>query len=96
MAGSSLTAQTRGGRLWTPRYVINLDQKLCIGCGRCYKTCPRDVFQLVERELNDDDDEDDTTAQVMSIADSLDCIGCTACANACPKGCLEHAAEPCE
>jgi len=91
MVAATSNGRTRGGREWVPTFIATLDQSRCIGCGRCYKTCPRDVFELVERE-QDDDDED--TAKVMSIADALDCIGCTACANACPKGCLTHAALP--
>ena len=88
MAVSTITGRTQGGREWFPSFVVSLDQGRCIGCGRCYKTCPRNVFELVEREQ---DDEEEDTAKVMSIADALDCIGCTACANACPKGCLTHA-----
>jgi len=86
MAAATITGRTRGGREWVPTFVVSLDQSRCIGCGRCYKTCPRNVFELIEREQDDED-----TAKVMSIADPLDCIGCTACANACPKGCLTHA-----
>jgi Nif-specific ferredoxin III len=92
IATSAITGRTRGGCEWVPTYIVGLDQSRCIGCGRCYKTCPRDVFALVERDQDDDEDE---TAKVMSIADALDCIGCTACANTCPKGCLTHAAQPC-
>jgi Nif-specific ferredoxin III len=88
MTANTTTAFTRGGRAWVPTFITALDQSRCIGCGRCYKTCPRDVFELVDREQEDDDED---TAKVMSIADALDCIGCTACANACPKGCLTHA-----
>jgi Nif-specific ferredoxin III len=91
MTTTTITGRTRGGTAWVPTYVIALDQGRCIGCGRCYKTCPRDVFELVEREQEDDDED---TAKVMSIADELDCIGCAACGNACPKGCLTHATLP--
>jgi ferredoxin len=52
-----ITGLTRGGAAWTPTFV-KLDQKTCIGCGRCYKVCPRDVFDLVER-----DDDDSTTTR---------------------------------
>ena len=27
-----------------------LDFAACIGCGRCYKVCPRDVLDLIDRE----------------------------------------------
>lgn len=86
---------TRGGLPWTPQFINALDQKKCIGCGRCYKVCPREVFTLVERgtdDEGDDDYDDDDRAMVMVIDDMLDCIGCGACARVCPKGCHSHAA----
>ncbi len=89
MAVAATTGRTRGGREWVPSFVVALDQTRCIGCGRCYKTCPREVFNLVDREGDDDNSED--TSKVMSLADALDCIGCTACAKVCPKSCLSHA-----
>ena len=96
---SVITGITRGGEPWTPAFVVDLKQTLCIGCGRCYKVCPRDVFDLVEREDSDDFDEDgvddedefsDDTSMVMSLRNALDCIGCEACSKVCPKRCLVH------
>lgn len=84
---------TRGGEAWTPQFIQTLDQKKCIGCGRCFKVCPRNVFTLVERGGDEDDDyDDDDRAMVMAIEDRLDCIGCGACARVCPKNCHSHAA----
>jgi Nif-specific ferredoxin III len=97
-----ITGLTRGGIVWTPAFVNALDQTKCIGCGRCFKVCPRDVFDLVDREdvdgLDDFDDEDDygddgfsdDTSMVMSLKNALDCIGCEACSRVCPKGCMTH------
>ncbi len=87
------TALTRGGRSWTPTYAEAIDAKKCIGCGRCYKVCPRDVLALVDRGDDDErDDEadwdDEDTNSVMTIRDPLDCIGCGACGRTCPKGCF--------
>jgi Nif-specific ferredoxin III len=93
----SITGRTRGGTEWTPNFLVDLDQKKCIGCGRCYKVCPRTVFELIERseELeNEDEDWDDDNTMVMSMANALDCIGCGACARVCPKGCHTHAPQP--
>lgn len=95
-----MTGLTRGGKHWTPLFVTDLNGHACIGCGRCYKVCPRDVFQLVERDTDDDfaddyeDGFDDDVVMVMTIADGMDCIGCGACARVCPKGCLTHAPAP--
>ncbi len=96
---STITGITRGGAEWTPAFVTDLNQGNCIGCGRCYKVCPRDVFELTDREDPDldedyDDDDDDgfsdDTSMVMSLKDMMDCIGCQACSRVCPKKCLSH------
>lgn len=86
-----ITGLTRGGSEWTPQFVTNLDQARCIGCGRCYKVCPRTVLDLVERELDDDDDNEDDNMMVMSLANAADCIGCGSCGRVCPKNCYTYA-----
>ncbi|MFC5301590.1 ferredoxin III, nif-specific [Azospira restricta] len=86
-----ITGLTRGGAEWVPQFVTALDQKKCIGCGRCYKVCPRQVLDLVERELDDDSDDEDDNMMVMAIADAADCIGCSSCGRVCPKGCYSYA-----
>jgi Nif-specific ferredoxin III len=100
---SMITGLTRGGVPWTPAFVADLKQHLCIGCGRCYKVCPRDVFELVDRDdldleaAGDDDDDDgfsDDTSMVMSLKNLADCIGCEACSRVCPKNCLTHEPAP--
>ena len=83
-----ITGLTRGGAEWTPQFATSIDQAKCIGCGRCYKVCPRNVLDLVEREL-DDDDEDNM--MVMSLANPMDCIGCGSCGRVCPKDCYTYA-----
>jgi Nif-specific ferredoxin III len=98
-----ITGITRGGVEWTPAFIVDLNQGNCIGCGRCYKACPRDVFELVEREAMDLDDDDyddddyddddgfsDDTSMVMSLMNVMDCIGCEACSRVCPKKCMSH------
>lgn len=96
---------TRGGTIWIPAFVVDIDQGRCIGCGRCFKVCPSKVFELIEREDGEEFEDDewaddevngfaDDTAMVMSIRDLLDCIGCEACARVCPKDCLIHAPRP--
>jgi Nif-specific ferredoxin III len=93
---SIITGITRGGVEWTPAFVISINQNLCIGCGRCYKVCPRSVFELIDRddldleEMDDDDDFDEAPGMVMNLKDALDCIGCESCSRVCPKGCLSH------
>ena len=94
---SHITGMTLNGTLWTPQFVAALDPKKCIGCGRCFKICPRDVLDLVVRgddmALDDDEDYDeDDTASVMTLSNPGDCIGCGACGRTCPKGSFSYAA----
>lgn len=95
-----VTGVTLGGSPWIPSFVQSINQVNCIGCGRCYKVCPRQVLTLAERSevLGDDydefDDLDEDNAMVMSIANALDCIGCEACSRVCPKKCFTHSPQP--
>lgn len=91
------------GRSWTPRFVATLDAERCIGCGRCFKVCGRDVLTLVglsaegepialaDAGYDDDEDEDAYERKVMTIANPINCVGCEACAKICPKNCYTHA-----
>lgn len=91
-----VTGVTFGGAAWTPSYVTDINQGTCIGCGRCFKVCPRDVFDLIEKadaldvDFDDDFDDEDDNNMVMSIKNALDCIGCEACSKVCPKSCFTH------
>ena len=92
-----VTGVTFGGTEWTPSYVSDLNQHNCIGCGRCFKVCPRDVFDLIEKDeafaaedFDDDFDDDDDNTMVMSLKNPADCIGCQACSKVCPKDCFTH------
>lgn len=90
---NAYTALTRGGSPWTPQFVVDINQKRCIGCGRCFKVCPREVLSLVERDEDElDADLDEDQMSVMSIRNAMDCIGCSACGRVCPKNCYTHAA----
>ena len=90
-----------GGGTWVPRFVVDLDAAKCIGCGRCFRVCGRDVLQLVGIDedggriaLDPDADEDDDgeyEKKVMTIAHAENCVGCEACAKICPKKCYSHA-----
>lgn len=88
------------GRTWTPRFVQSIDQEKCIGCGRCFRVCGREVLQLVgidedgeviALELGEDDD-DEYEKKVMTVANQMNCVGCEACAKICPKKCYTHEA----
>jgi hypothetical protein len=34
---ANIMGVTRGGQPWEPQFIVAIDQKLCIGCGRCYQ-----------------------------------------------------------
>jgi len=89
---------TRGGKEWTPEYLISIDPELCIGCGRCYKVCGRNVMTLFGMHedgevVEDDEYDDEIVKRVMSMANADLCIGCGACARVCPTNCQTHEAE---
>ncbi|MGD0675174.1 MAG: ferredoxin III, nif-specific [Polyangiaceae bacterium] len=90
---------TRDGRPWTPAYLLAIDVKTCIGCGRCFKVCGRNVMTLKgvgdEGQLVSLDDEDeDLERKVMAMDDAGACIGCGACARVCPTSCQTHGERP--
>ena len=88
------------GRSWTPKFVATIEETKCIGCGRCFRVCGRDVLQLVgideegehiKLTLGDDDDDDvEYEKKIMTIANQMNCVGCEACAKICPKKCYTH------
>lgn len=94
MSDSTIKGRTRGGEEWVPEFITDLNAKNCIGCGRCYKVCPRNVFELVDRsdviDSADDDFDEDDEMKVMTIHDAMDCIGCKSCSRVCPKQCHSH------
>ena len=94
----AFTVTLPSGVQWTPRFVQSIDQDKCIGCGRCFKVCSRQVMQLrgVDEDgefvsVDPDDDDDEYEKKVMTLAQPQNCIGCQACAMVCPKKCYSHA-----
>lgn len=86
------------GEIWTPQFIKEIDPEKCIGCGRCFKVCARDVFTLVGLDESgkyiaiDDDDDEEYEKKVMAISHEENCVGCEACAKICPKKCYTHEA----
>lgn len=91
---------TRDGRVWIPEYLVSINDRICIGCGRCYKVCGRDVMTLKginedgEFVALDDDEDEEFEKKVMTMNDAGACIGCGACARVCPTNCQTHDASP--
>jgi Nif-specific ferredoxin III len=46
---ANIVGYTRGGEAWVPKFIESIDIHKCIGCGRCYKACSRDVLELIEK-----------------------------------------------
>ena len=94
---SFVTGLTFGQTDWTPQFLKDIARETCLGCGRCFKVCGRNVMALIalnhEGEVVDvDDDDDEVERKVMSVVNANNCIGCQACDRVCPKGC--HSYEP--
>jgi Nif-specific ferredoxin III len=92
-----VTLTTRDGSGWEPEYLLAISAEKCIGCGRCFKVCGREVMTLKglteDGEYVDlDDDDDEVEKKVMVLAKAGSCIGCGACARVCPTNCQTHGA----
>ncbi len=98
---SLITGLTRGGESYTPAFVIDINQASCIGCGRCFKVCPREVFDLIEREEVEDlleaddyaddyddygDDDDGFSDDTAMVMSLKNAMDCIGC-GACARIC---------
>lgn len=90
---------TRDGSAWEPEYLTAIDGNKCIGCGRCFKVCSRDVMklmgvndddELVACSVDGDDDDEEFVRKVMVVDQEGNCIGCGACARVCAKSAQTH------
>lgn len=97
----AFTVDLPSGVSWIPKFAQKISEDRCIGCGRCFRVCGRDVLQLVgideegERipmTLGDEGEDEEYEKKVMTIANPGNCVGCEACAKICPKKCYTHAA----
>jgi NAD-dependent dihydropyrimidine dehydrogenase PreA subunit/ACT domain-containing protein len=56
---------------WYP----TVDEKKCIGCGLCFETCGRNVYEIIDRK-----------AKAVHPFNCL--VGCSTCATICPVGAI--------
>ena len=96
---AAFTVQLPSGALWEPQFVTSINEEKCIGCGRCFKVCARDVLSLTGLDENgdyivldadSDDDDDEYEKKVMRAAHLENCVGCEACARICPRKCISN------
>lgn len=91
---STYTGLTFAGKVWIPKFLEAIDPTRCLGCGRCFKVCGRNVMQLKamneEGEFVEDEDGEEIERKVMTIANPDNCVGCEACSRVCPKNCHSH------
>lgn len=95
----TFTVTLPSGEAWVPQFVTAISAEKCIGCGRCFKVCARNVLTLVSLDEDgntascsaDDDDDDEYERKVMVISKGESCIGCEACSSICPRNCITHA-----
>ena len=50
------------------------DKKVCVACGVCLKTCPKEAITIFRG--------------CYAVMDGAKCVGCGLCAKACPAGCI--------
>jgi len=63
----------------TSNYIAEINEKLCIGCGKCAKACKIDAIQMVAIETPQ------TKKKKDAKINKEFCIGCGVCAIACPS-----------
>ncbi|HJV25385.1 MAG TPA: ferredoxin III, nif-specific [Aromatoleum sp.] len=91
------TVTLPSGVAWTPNFIAAINQEKCIGCGRCFKTCAREVLQLMavddegEMFAIEDEDDDEYEKKVMHVAHPENCVGCESCNNNCTRRCISYA-----
>ena len=51
-----------------------VDQKTCVACGVCMKTCPKGAISIYRG--------------CYAAVEEGKCVGCGLCAKACPAGCI--------
>ncbi|MBI5406435.1 MAG: ferredoxin III, nif-specific [Nitrospirae bacterium] len=94
-----VTGITQGGKVWFPQFVQSIDTSKCIGCGRCFRVCGRDVMRLVAVDedgtlIEIEDEDEECEKKVMTLPHPENCIGCEACFRVCPKQCYTHGPVP--
>lgn len=62
---------------------INIDERLCKGCGLCVRACPQKILEISKTNSND------SGYFVVEVINQDKCTGCSACAIMCPDCVIE-------
>ncbi len=68
-AASKVAELTSPGKIDIELIVAEVDEELCISCGRCEKECPKGAIRINEDEV--------------TVVDEINCDGCGICATVC-------------
>ncbi len=63
-----------------PKFRVEVDPRVCIGCGACVAWCPKNVLEMREDPLYG--------KKVSVPAKINECVGCYSCVRVCPTGAI--------
>ena len=75
---SSFSVTLPSGEVWTPKFVQNINEETCIGCGRCHVACEDTSHQAIARLV------DPATGKRTYQVIEEECVGCNLCEITCP------------
>ena len=71
--------------LHVENFIVEVNESMCIGCGKCTKICPRNVLQLIPKRARVaiTCSTQDKLKAVMDVC-KVGCIHCSKCVKTCP------------
>lgn len=65
----------------TSNYCAEVDERLCIGCGKCAQVCPVNMITMSGGESG--------ASRAKPVIDTTLCLGCGVCSVKCPRGAIK-------
>ena len=72
----TILKKTDGGMQMKPKKYAVVDQRRCVACGECVRSCRRGAICIV--------------GGCYAFANRENCVGCGLCSRSCPAGCIEE------
>lgn len=69
-AASKVSELTSAGEINLELIIAEVNEDLCISCGRCEKECPKNAIKIIDTQ--------------GAVVDEINCDGCGICATCCP------------